>query len=132
MSSEKLVYKGKFIQVGEEEIDGLVWEKVYLNDGVIIYPITEEGKIFLIKEKRPHEDKAVRLKFVTGLIDKDEDDPLLTANREHDNRTSSGGIDYNATISDSSRTWLVNKEEIDHIYQKHSEFFVTRKYPDEN
>ena len=59
-------------------------------------------------------------------------DDVLTANREHDNRTSSGGIDYNATISDSSRTWLVNKEEIDHIYQKHSEFFVTRKYPDEN
>lgn len=82
MSSEKLVYNGKFIQVGEEKIDGLLWEKVYLNDGVIIYPITAEGKIFLIKEKRPHEDKAVRLKFVTGLIDKDEDDPLLTANRE--------------------------------------------------
>ena len=58
-------------------------------------------------------------------------DDILIANREHDARMSSGGVDYDATISDSSRTWLVNKAEIDHIYNKHPEFFVTRKYPDE-
>ena len=59
-------------------------------------------------------------------------DDVLIANREHDNRTSSSGVNYDATISDSSRTWLVNKAEIEHIYKKHSDYFVTRKYPDEN
>ena len=58
-------------------------------------------------------------------------DDVLIANREHDGRMSSGGVDYDATISDSSRTWLVNKAEIEHIYNKHPELFVTRKYPDE-
>ena len=58
-------------------------------------------------------------------------DDVLIANREHDARMSSGGVDYDATISDSSRTWLVNKAEIEHIYKKHSDYFVTRKYPDE-
>ena len=57
---------------------------------------------------------------------------VLIANREHDNRTSSAHTKYDATISDSSRTWLVNKKEIEHIYNKHSEFFVDRRYPDEN
>ena len=41
-------------------------------------------------------------------------------------------VNYDATISDSSRTWMVNKEEIEHIYNKHSEFFADRRYPDEN
>ena len=58
-------------------------------------------------------------------------DDILIANREHDARMSSGGVDYDATISDSSRTWLVNKAEIEHIYKKHSDYFLTRKYPDE-
>ena len=57
---------------------------------------------------------------------------VLIANREHDNRTSSSLTKYDASISDSSRTWLVNKAEIEHIYKKHSDYFVTRKYPDEN
>ena len=59
-------------------------------------------------------------------------DDVLIANREHDNRMSAAHVDYDATISDSSRTWLVNKAEIEHIYKKHSDYFVTRKYPDEN
>jgi len=59
-------------------------------------------------------------------------DDVLIANREHDNRVSASGVDYDAIISDSSRTWMVNKAEVDYIYRKHPEFFVTRKYPDEN
>ena len=59
-------------------------------------------------------------------------DDVLIANREHDTRMSAAHVDYDATISDSSRTWLVNKAEIEHIYKKHSDYFVTRKYPDEN
>lgn len=78
---EKTMYDGKFIKVTEEEIDGNVWERVYLNSGVQVFPITSEGKIIMIEEKRPHENNPVRLKFVTGLID-DGEDPLVAANRE--------------------------------------------------
>ena len=75
------MYEGKFIKVTEEEIQGAVWERAYLNDGVQVFPINSEGKIALIEEKRPHEKKTTRLKFVTGLMDAGED-PLETANRE--------------------------------------------------
>jgi 8-oxo-dGTP pyrophosphatase MutT (NUDIX family) len=79
---EETKYCGKFMKVTEETIDGVVWERVYVGDGVQIFPITDEGKIFLIEEKRPHEKKPIRLKFVTGLMDKEGEDPLETANRE--------------------------------------------------
>lgn len=63
------MYNGKFIQVKEASIAGQVWEKVFLNDGVSIYPITEDKKIILIKEKRPHETPNLRLKPVTGIYE---------------------------------------------------------------
>ena len=66
----------------EELIEGAVWERVYLNDGVQIFPINEKGEIYLIEEKRPHERYPTRLKFVTGLMDQSDEDPLITANRE--------------------------------------------------
>ncbi len=78
---ENTKYSGKFIKVTEQEIDGAIWERVYLKDGVIIFPITDDGKVIMIEEKRPHEKNPIRLKFVTGQIDND-DDPILTANRE--------------------------------------------------
>lgn len=82
LNMEETKYAGKFIKVTEEVIGNHVWERVYLGDGVQIFPINSEGEIYLIEEKRPHESKPVRLKFVTGLIDKPGEDPLETANRE--------------------------------------------------
>ncbi len=79
---EETKYEGKFIKVTEEKIDSNTWERVYLSDGVQVFPITSEGKIIMIEEKRPHENKPIRLKFVTGLMDKGDTDPLETANRE--------------------------------------------------
>lgn len=69
-----------------------------------------------------------RMEFGLPVIIED----ILIANREHENRISASGVNYDATISDSSRTWLVNKKEIEHIYNKHANFFESRKYPDEN
>ena len=74
-------YQGKFIKVTEEEIAGTVWERVYLSDGVMVFPLTEDNKIYMIEESRPHEENPVRFKFVTGLMDPGED-PIETANRE--------------------------------------------------
>ena len=58
---------------------------------------------------------------------------ILIANREHDNRVSAGGIDYNAVIQGSDgKQWVVNREELQHVYKKHKDFFILKKYPDEN
>lgn len=76
----KTVYNGRFIRVEEQSIDSYVWEKVYLPDSLVIYPI-EGDEIYLIVEKRPHEKSHSRLKFVTGHIDQGED-VLDCANRE--------------------------------------------------
>lgn len=66
---EKTVYRGNIITVTEEEIDGITWERAYLPSGVIIFPITDDGKIILIKEKRPHEKPNVRIKPVSGILE---------------------------------------------------------------
>lgn len=79
---EKVVYRGKFVKVTEEVIGENTWERVYLQDGVQVFPMNSQGKIALIEEKRPHEKNPIRLKFVTGLMDQPNEDPLITANRE--------------------------------------------------
>lgn len=78
---EEFKYRGRFIQVSEEIIEQAVWERAYIPSGVIIYPFISDKKILMIKERRPHEKEPVRLKFVSGHIETNED-PLLTANRE--------------------------------------------------
>ena len=58
---------------------------------------------------------------------------ILIANREHDNRVSGGAVDYDTVLEDSTgKRWVVNSKELEHLYQKHTEFFKVRKYPDEN
>lgn len=79
---EDLKYNGNIIQVTEEKIDHIVWERCYLPDGVIIFPITSEGKILFIKEKRPHETPNIRLKPVSGILEKEKGNPEENANRE--------------------------------------------------
>lgn len=79
---EKEAYKGKIIRVTEEHIDGINWERAYLPDGVIIFPITDDGKILLIEEKRPHENPPVRIKPVSGILEYDKGTPAENAQRE--------------------------------------------------
>lgn len=79
---EKEVYRGQIIKVTEESIDGIVWERVYLPDGVIVLPVTDEGKILLVKEKRPHETPNVRIKPVSGILERDKGTAEENAQRE--------------------------------------------------
>ena len=53
----------------------------------------------------------------------------LVANRGHSGRVSSTG--YNTVIDKPEGRWVVNSEEIEYIREKHKDFLVTRKYPDE-
>ena len=79
---EREVYKGQIIQVTEESIGGIVWERAYVPDGVIIFPVTEEGKILMILEKRPHENPPQRLKPVSGILETKYGGPEENAQRE--------------------------------------------------
>lgn len=79
---EKEVYKGNIIRVTEETIGGIVWERAYLPNGVIVFPITDEGKVILIKEKRPHEDPPIRIKPVSGVLEHHQGSAAENAQRE--------------------------------------------------
>lgn len=79
---EKEVYKGNIIRVTEEKIGETVWERAYLPDGVIVFPVTPEGKVLLIKERRPHESPNERIKAVSGILEHDKGSPEENAQRE--------------------------------------------------
>jgi ADP-ribose pyrophosphatase len=79
---QRTVYKGNIITVTEEEIGGITWERAYLPSGVIIFPITDDGKIILIKERRPHETPNVRIKPVSGILEEKLGSPEENAQRE--------------------------------------------------
>lgn len=78
---EKTVWEGKFIKVTTEQIAGSTWERAYIPNGLVVFPITDSGKLIVIKEKRLHETPPVRLKFVSGMLEPGQD-PEENANRE--------------------------------------------------
>lgn len=53
---------------------------------------------------------------------------ILTSNREHDNRVSSSGVQYDARIEHPEGPWLVNQKELSYVLEKNKD---TREYPDE-
>lgn len=79
---EKEVYKGQIIRVTEEKIGNVVWERAYVPHGVVVFPVTDEGKILLIEEKRPHENPQVRIKAVSGILEPHKGTPEENAQRE--------------------------------------------------
>lgn len=69
----KEVYSGKYVlKVTEETINGDIYEKAYTRKAVITFPVDKDGKILIIKEKRPHELTPYRWKPVTGFLEDDE------------------------------------------------------------
>ncbi len=78
---EQVAWQGKFLKMTTEQIGDITWERAYLPEGVVIFPVTAEGKILLIRERRPHETPQVRLKPVTGMTEA-EQTPLESAQRE--------------------------------------------------
>jgi ADP-ribose pyrophosphatase len=78
---EEVRFQGQFIKVTTETIGPITWERAYLPEGVVIFPLTRDGKIILIKERRPHETPSLRLKPVSGVAEKDQS-PEANALRE--------------------------------------------------
>jgi ADP-ribose pyrophosphatase len=79
---EKEVYKGQIVRVTEEKIDEILWERVYLPNGVIIFPMNEKGQILMVEEKRPHENPPVRIKPISGILEPEKGSPEENAQRE--------------------------------------------------
>ena len=77
-----MVYEGNVLRVSEEIIGGHTYERVYFcKGGIVVVPINDKGKIFIIKEKRVHEKPNIRWKLVTGFYES-EYDVIENANRE--------------------------------------------------
>jgi glycosyltransferase involved in cell wall biosynthesis len=74
-----------------------------------------------------------RMRIAYGLPFIIED--VLTATREHENRTSSSRITYNSRFPHPEGGWLINREEMDYIAAElHPDYFENYgdwKYPDE-
>lgn len=66
---EEKVYNGQFVQVTEEEINGSVYERVYIQNAMTIFPVDDQKRILFIKEKRLHETPPERWKPVTGYFE---------------------------------------------------------------
>ena len=66
---EQKVYNGQFVQVTEEEINGSVYERVYIQNAMTIFPVDDKKRILFIKERRLHEKPNVRWKPVTGYFE---------------------------------------------------------------
>jgi len=70
----------------------------------------------------------MRMKHGLPYIIKD----VLTATREHENRTSASRIVYDYQINHPEGGWIVNKAELDLLHSTYKEFFEGgEKYPDE-
>ena len=70
----------------------------------------------------------MRMKHGLPYIIKD----VLTATREHENRTSASRIVYDHQINHPEGGWVVNKAELDLLHSTYKEFFEGgEKYPDE-
>ena len=79
------IFNGKVVRlmIEPKEVNGktIDFEKVYLPGSVHIFPITDEGKIRLVRERRHEQDGKVKDKVTAGIIEKDEDS-LVAAKRE--------------------------------------------------
>ncbi len=76
----KIIYKGKYLTMSTEEINGHLYERVTMRAGVAVLPV-KNNKILFIKEYRPHEKKS-RLKLLGGWMDKKGMSPLQIAQEE--------------------------------------------------
>ncbi len=77
---KEIKYKGKYLQITEEDIDGHIYERVRLKSGVRILPV-RDNKILFIKEYRPIEKKS-SLKLISGWVDKADKTILEIAKEE--------------------------------------------------
>ncbi|MAG59439.1 hypothetical protein CMO96_01470 [Candidatus Woesebacteria bacterium] len=77
---EKEIFNGKIVRLVTEarEVNGKTvdFEKVYLAGSVHVLPVTTDGKLRLVRERRWDRDNEVRDKVLAGIVEGDEDSEL--------------------------------------------------------
>jgi ADP-ribose pyrophosphatase len=81
MTDTQIVYDGNFIRLEEEKRNGKIYEKAYFLDSVHVFPITPEGKILFIRERRWDWDEP-RLMIPSGTMDVPNETTFDAAKRE--------------------------------------------------
>jgi len=90
-----------------------------------------------LNEAKIHMDESIKLLIDTDLYHRMRYahgmpiilEDILVANREHPDRMSSSGVQYDMRVEHPEGSWLVNRDELMYITEKHKD---TRRYPDEN
>lgn len=67
--TEKTFYRGNYVKLTEQYVGNIIFEKAYIRGAVIVFPMEEDGRIYFIKERRPHEEIKERWKPVTGFLE---------------------------------------------------------------
>lgn len=77
---KEIKYKGKYLEMSEENIGGHIYERVKLRAGVAVIPVKGD-KILFIREYRKHEGKS-KIRLVSGWMDKEGFSSLQVAKEE--------------------------------------------------
>lgn len=77
---EDVIFVGKYLRVTLEQRDGHTYERVHVRPGVSVIPLTDEGNIRFICERR-WSNQEICTRLVSGYINDDEE-PLACAQRE--------------------------------------------------
>lgn len=78
---EKIRYQGRYLKITEMVVGEHIWEKVFVPDGLVVFPIDQNKNIYFVQERRPHETPSLRIKPVTGIYES-EYDIVENTNRE--------------------------------------------------
>lgn len=116
ISSER-IYEGAILNLRKDTVTapkGTAYREIVEHNGAVaIVPITDEGKLVMVKQFRYPSGKVI-LEIPAGKIDEGETDPLQTAKRELKEETgyTAGNMHYLGKINPS----VAYTEEVIHLY----------------
>lgn len=116
ISSER-IYEGAILNLRKDTVTapkGTAYREIVEHNGAVaIVPITDDGKLVMVKQFRYPTGKVI-LEIPAGKIDQGETDPLLTAERELKEET--GYIAKNLHYLGKLNPSVAYTEEVIHLY----------------
>ncbi len=123
----KIVYKGKYLTMSTEEIDGHIYERVSVRSGIRVLPVKDD-KILFIREFRKHEGSS-RLKLIGGWVDKENKSPLEIAKEELKEEVSMKASDWELFYTYEIPNGTI-EESVDYFIAKDLEELPPQENPD--
>ena len=123
----KIIYKGKYLTMSTEEIEGHVYERVSVRSGIRVLP-AKDNKILFIKEFRKHEQGS-RLKLIGGWVDKENKTPLEIAKEELREEVSMKASDWELFYTYEIPNGTI-EEKVDYFIAKDLEELSPQENPD--